>query len=388
MTRKLYYEEAYRAQFEAKVIACEVCKEGYTIELDKTVFYPEGGGQPSDRGMLADIKVNHVFIKEDKIYHVVEQPLEVGTYVEGKIDFKRRFGYMQQHTGEHIVSGIVHTLYGYENVGFHLSDTYMSVDFNGELTKEQLIEVEQRANEAVFRNIEVETALFPKKEIEGKAYRSKLDLQGDVRLVKIGTYDLCACCGTHLKHTGEVGTIKIISSERHRGGMRLILVCGWRAIKDYEAKIDCVHQLSALLSAKQENIVESVKKQQEEMGVLKQKTNHCMNNLFSLKAKEYVKQAKPSICIVEEGLTPEELRRFCMILIEETEAICLVLTPQQEGFKYALGSTTQDVRALCQEMNKTFKGRGGGKDICQGSIIAELTDVENFMSDSKFLLKL
>ena len=221
MTKKLYYENSYLTDFEAEVLSCEPYKEGFTVVLNETAFYPEGGGQPADEGFINEAKVSHVFIKDEVIYHVVDKALEVGSKVEGKIDFARRFDFMQQHSGEHIVSGIINAKYGYNNVGFHLSSDYMTADVDGELTEDQIKEVIQSANEAVFRNVSVKATVFENEEVKDKTYRSKIELVGKVRLVEIGEYDTCACCGTHVKNAGEIGIIECINWERHRGGIEI-----------------------------------------------------------------------------------------------------------------------------------------------------------------------
>ena len=180
-------------------------KEGYEVVLDQTAFYPEGGGQPADEGELGKAKVSDVRIKEHVIYHIVDIPLEVGSYIEGKINFERRFDLMQQHSGEHIISGIINTKYGYNNVGFHLSKENMTADVDGELTNEQVLEIERLANEAIYRNIPVQVGIYTQEQVKDMTYRSKIELNEEVRVVEVPEYDRCACCGTHVKYTGEIG---------------------------------------------------------------------------------------------------------------------------------------------------------------------------------------
>ena len=163
MTEKLFYEDSHRTGFTAKVISCEEAKDGFCVVLDQTAFFPEGGGQYADTGVLGTVNVTDVHEKDDVIYHYTTAPLEVGSIVSGKINWKERFEKMQQHTGEHIVSGIVHERFGYNNVGFHLGADYCTMDFDGPISKAQLKEIETEANEAVYRNLEVEV-LYPSKE--------------------------------------------------------------------------------------------------------------------------------------------------------------------------------------------------------------------------------
>ncbi len=380
MTKKLYYEEGYLQNFEATIVSCESYKSGYCVVLEETAFYPEGGGQPSDQGVLDEAKVSHVFIKEGIIYHVVDRPLEVGKKIIGKIDFKRRFDYMQQHTGEHILSGLINKLYQYNNVGFHLSETYMTADFDGELTKEQVQEIEQLANEAVYKNIHLHCEIYPKEEIENIPYRSKLELDGEVRLVRVEGYDVCACCGIHVAYTGEVGLIKIISADRHRGGTRLTILCGNRALKDYSKKQEIVSELMSLLSAKEELVPHYTKKLQEELGSTKQKLAAYWGQLIAIQAKEIASKAKGPICLVEEGLTSDELRKVCLAICQETEEICLLLSEKEGDMKYVLGAKNRDVRPLCKTLNKAFSGKGGGQaELCQGSLVGSFEELKAYI---------
>lgn len=379
VTKKLYYDNSYLTEFEATVIKCEPYKEGYAVVLDETAFYPEGGGQPADEGMLNETAVKYVFIKDETIYHVVDKPFEIGSKAEGKINFERRFDFMQQHSGEHIVSGIIHEKYGYNNVGFHLSDEYMTADLDGELTEEQIKEIEQLANEAVFQNIPVQAALFEHEAIKERDYRSKIEIVGKVRLVEIGKYDVCACCGTHVNRSGEIGIIKCINQERHRGGMRLTLLCGKRALRDYDQRLTITREVGAMLSTKTEKITEAFSKQQEELGSLKQKLAMVTNDLLIFRAQEYVQKGQNFI--YEENLTADEMRKLCVLLTEIGDEVFVVMTTQEGNIKYALGSSKEDVRPLCKILNEKFNGRGGGKpELCQGGLTGEVEEIKAFIN--------
>ncbi len=382
MTKKLYYTDSYLTDFTATVLSCNEGKKGYEVVLDQTAFYPEGGGQPSDEGILGGVKVKDVRIKDHVIYHIVECPLEVGSSVEGKIDFDKRFDMMQQHSGEHIISGLINKHYGYNNVGFHLSRENMTADVDGELTSEQVSEIEYLANEAIYKNIPVQGAIYGQEEVREMTYRSKIELNEDVRLVTIPGYDTCACCGTHVKYTGEIGMIKFISSERHRGGTRLTLACGKRALKDYSKKQEIVSSAMAILSAKPEMITSHLQKLQEEFNETKFKLAEVKGKLFSYKVEEYIKCNQATLCICEEGLVPEELRKLCTLLIQKVDKTCLVVTPDATGFKYALGNSQIDIRPLCKAMNMKFQGKGGGSsELCQGSLLGEWEEIKLFLSE-------
>ena len=265
MTEKLYDKDSYLQEFQATVISCEQKNENtWRMVLDKTAFFPEGGGQTGDTGWLNDVEVVDTHEKNGVIYHETKAPLEAGTQVAGKIDFAARFDKMQQHTGEHILSGIVCSTYNYNNVGFHLSSEITTLDFDGELSTEQVRELEIRVNQAIHENIPVKVKFPTKDELAEMDYRSKIEIEGQVRIVEIPGIDRCACCAPHVKTTAEVGLLKIQSCDRHRGGCRLTIVCGMRALKDYQQKQESVGKVSAALSAKPEKIAEAVEHLQEQ----------------------------------------------------------------------------------------------------------------------------
>lgn len=379
MTKKLYYKDAYMTKFTGKVLSCEEGKKGIAVVLDQTAFYPEGGGQPADMGILGNAKVSYVFIKDEVIYHVVDKALEVGKEVEGVIDFERRFDFMQQHSGEHILSGLINAKYGYNNVGFHLSIDYTTCDFDGELTKEQIQEIEILANESIYQNLAIDCTIYNDQEIKEKPYRSKLDLVGDVRLVTVPNYDTCACCGTHVKMTGEIGMIKCTNVERHRGGTRVTVLCGKRALQEAQQKQTIMAEVSQMLSAKPEVITSNLAKLQQELAEMKQRVASLTNELFEYKVEEYLKTEEPAIYVYEKDLLGDALRRLCLMLVEKTDKKVLVLTGEEGSLKYALGAKSMDVRPLNKCLTSEFNGKGGGKsELCQGSLVGNEAEIRSF----------
>ena len=379
MTKKLYYKDAYMTKFTGKVLSCEEGKKGIAVVLDQTAFYPEGGGQLADMGILGNAKVSYVFIKDEVIYHVVDKALEVGKEVEGVIDFERRFDFMQQHSGEHILSGLINAKYGYNNVGFHLSIDYTTCDFDGELTKEQIQEIEILANESIYQNLAIDCTIYNDQEIKEKPYRSKLDLVGDVRLVTVPNYDTCACCGTHVKMTGEIGMIKCTNVERHRGGTRVTVLCGKRALQEAQQKQTIMAEVSQMLSAKPEVITSNLAKLQQELAEMKQRVASLTNELFEYKVEEYLKTEEPAIYVYEKDLLGDALRRLCLMLVEKTDKKVLVLTGEEGNLKYALGAKSMDVRPLNKCLTSEFNGKGGGKsELCQGSLVGNEAEIRSF----------
>ena len=383
MTEKLFYKDVYQKTFEATVTECREGKNGYEIILDRTAFYPEGGGQPGDTGYLqindqkAEITDTHE--KDGEILHFCGQPLEVGSKVTGTIDWNRRFSLMQNHSGEHIVSGLVHSKFGYDNVGFHMGKDTVTIDFNGEFTVEDMWEFEKAANERVWANEKVDITSYTEEEAKSVEYRSKKELHGMVRVVTFPNADVCACCGTHVSYTGEIGLIKLISLQKFKGGMRMEMLSGRKAMEYVEEICRQNQQISVALSAKPLETAQAVvhlKKtqmdQQFHMGALEQK-------LFQNMAKQY--EGSGSVLIFEEGLAADSVRKLAAEIMETCEGRCVVCSGDDEsGYKYAMGEKDGDLRALVKEFNSTLNGRGGGKPFfAQGSVSATRKEIEEFL---------
>ncbi len=377
-TVKLYEQDAYLRRFPAQVRSCVPEKKHWAVVLDQTCFFPEGGGQPCDLGALGDARVLDVQLRGEEIVHFVDRPLEPGGAVEGEIDWARRFDLTQQHSGEHIVSGIIHSLYGYDNVGFHLGTGVVTVDWNGPLTREQLAEVEKRANEIVWANRETEIFVPSRQELAGLKYRSKKELEGEVRIVRFPGADTCACCGTHVKRAGEVGLIRILSVQKLREGVRCEMVSGKRALEYDRAIGEQNHQISVLLSAKERETAAAAEKLHAENERLKYKLAALETERCQLAAQRY---AGAGNCLLFwEGLDANELRRLAVAVMETCGGVCAAFSPREEGgCAYCLGQTDGDLRRLVKELNQALNGRGGGKPFfAQGAVKVERKAVEDF----------
>ena len=265
MTEKLFYKDSYTREFQARVLSCTECKGSYQAVLTRTAFFPEGGGQSADTGFFytedgREIPVTDVQEKDGIVFHYITSPVKAGEKIKGKLDFEERFSKMQQHTGEHIISGLVNRHFGYHNVGFHLGTEEVTMDYDGILTQEDLEQIEMEANQAVAENIPV-VVLYPsEEELKNITYRSKIEIEGQVRIVQIPGYDSCACCAPHVKETGSIGLIKIVGAIHYKGGMRVSMLCGFRALSDYRMKERNVVKISNLLSAKQEDTAQAVER--------------------------------------------------------------------------------------------------------------------------------
>lgn len=378
MTEKLFYRDSHMKVFDAIVQECQKAGEGYKIRLDRTAFFPEGGGQYADHGTLNQCEVQDVQEEQDEVWHYTLQPMEEGSVVQGQIDWQERFEKMQQHTGEHIVSGLVHARFGYNNVGFHLGNDACTMDFDGEISKEELADIEWKANEAVVQNLEVQVTYPSKEELVSLDYRSKIEIEGQVRIVTIPCYDVCACCAPHVKGTGEIGLIKLTNVQRYKGGVRITMLCGFRALADYRQKLSATREISASLCAKENETAEAVEHLKEENNVLKQELDRQKKLLLKYKVEE-VDPNQEIVCLFEEGLDGDGPRFLMNQLLEKKHDICAVFNRQLENeqdgkaaYRYVIGSRTLDMRALVKELNAEFQGRGGGKpEMVQGSLTGD-----------------
>ena len=384
MTEKLFYQDSHRTEFTAKVISCEEAKDGYRVVLDQTVFFPEGGGQYADTGMLGDTEVTDVHEKDDVIYHTTKEPLEAGSEVNGKINWDERFEKMQQHTGEHIVSGIVHERFGYNNVGFHLGSDYCTMDFDGPISKEQLKEIEAAANEAVYQDLEIKILYPSKDELKDLDYRSKIEIEGQVRIVEIPGYDVCACCAPHVKTTGEIGAIKLVSMVNYKGGERITMLCGRRAMRDYEKKDSMTKEISALLCAKEYEVAEAVVRLKDEQNRMKSQLAEMQQKLLEYRVAEIAVDQK-IVTVFDSTLSGNLPREMMNKLLDKGAEICAVFAgTDEEGYRYVIGSRSEDVRPLSKMLNTTLQGRGGGKpEMVQGSVKGTRTEIEEEVYQAK-----
>ena len=368
MTQKLYETDAYVQEFTATVLSCAPAQGGYAVVLDKTAFFPEGGGQPCDLGTLGAAHVTDVHTDGTTVTHTTDAPLEPGAQVAGRIDWPRRLDAMQQHTGEHILSGALHRLFGAENVGFHIGSPYVRMDTSIPLTAAQLARAEAEANAAVRADTPVHCYIPDAATLAATEYRSKQELEGPVRLVEAGG-DCCACCGTHLARTGEVGLIKIISAQHYKTGIRLAVACGQRAYDAVSAICADAEAAGRLLSAPAGSLTPAVENRQNGETALKQRIAALQNAL----ADAYVKAAVPGQPAVlwAEGADGDGLRRIAMAVCADTNQVACALAPGGQGTSYALAAPEGiDARALGKALNEAFAGRGGGKPaFCQGSLV-------------------
>ena len=380
-TVKLYYENAYTQDFTAVVLSCEAVKNGFAVTLDRTAFYPEGGGQPADHGTLGEARVLDVHEKDGVVTHLCDQALSEGAEVSGRIDWARRFDHMQQHSGEHIISGLLCSTFHCDNVGFHMGADVVTIDYNTPITWEQALEVERRANAYIWADHPIRIWYPSAEELAALPYRSKKELTGQVRIVTIPGADICACCGTHVSNTGEIGLLRIFSCVRFHDGVRLELLCGRRALRYLRALTEQNRQVSGLLSAKPLETAGAVQRLLDAEGALKLRAASLEEAVFTQKAQALA--GNGNVLLFEPAMSPDSVRRLTDLVMSACGGRAAVFAGSDEaGYKYAVGEQGGDLRQLVRELNTALQGRGGGKPFfAQGSVSASRAAIEAFFRE-------
>ena len=382
-TRKLYYEDVYAKEFQARVTAWGQDEKGFYVVLDQTLFYPEGGGQPADQGILGGARVVDVQNEEGELKHYLDQVMELwrGREIAGVIDWERRFDLMQQHSGEHIVSGMVHNKYGYENVGFHMGEDMITIDFSGRFDQTQMEELEAEVNAYIWAGHQAHVFFASEKEKKELPYRSKKEIKEEVRLVEFPGADLCACCGLHVAQTGEIGLVKLISCRKFREGVRVEMLSGKRAFSYMNTHCVQNSRIAAALSVKPENTFRAVNKEQDEVFRLRGKIIEMEKEKYQMIARQCA--GRGNILLFLENMDAAALPKCADIVLEVCGGICVLFSGDDEkGYKYAVGERGGDVRPLVKRMNETFQGRGGGKPFfAQGSLKGTREALERFFEE-------
>lgn len=381
---RLYYTLPYVKEFEATVMNCREGKKGkYEVILDRTAFFPEGGGQPGDCGFLGEARVLDTHEKNGEILHVTDRALTPGEKVKGVLDWEKRFDNMQGHSGEHILTGLIHKKFGYDNVGFHMGSEEITIDFNGTMTMEELRELEMKANEAVYQNVPFIITCPSREELEVMEYRSKKELTGEVRIVTIPDIDVCACCGTHVEKAGEVGLIKVLGMINYKGGVRISMLCGRPALRYLDSLQQQMNAMSVLLSAKVGKIEETVEKLKTENMEKDAQINRAYQDIFTIKTAELKESDKPLV-LFEEGLNPVQIRQFCTMLYEQNKGnVVVVCAKKGDAFQYAAGSSSADMRAFSKTLNGLLNGRGGGStQMAQGTFQASEEEIKRAVEEN------
>lgn len=377
-TRKLYYEDSHLRRFTAQVLACEENGQNYRVILDATAFYPEGGGQGADTGILGGVRVLDTREAGETVVHFCDGPLAPGSTVEGQIDYDARFLRMQQHSGEHIVSGIINRRFGYHNTGFHMGADCITIDFDGVIPPEMLPEIEAEANRAVWQNLPIRCWYPSQEQLPQVNYRTKRALPWPVRIVEIPGFDCCACCGTHVGATGEIGLIKLFSAVHFRGGTRMEMACGRRALEI----LNTAYQQNKLVS-------QAFSAQITETGAAAQRMNDLAAaqkyRIIGLEKRIFAGIAESlagtgDVLLFESDLDGTALRELTDAVAEKSGGRAAVFSGSDEtGYGFCLAQPGSDLRQLCKEMTAALSGRGGGKPgFLQGRVQAGKAEIEAF----------
>lgn len=379
-TEKLYYADPFLTDFTATVLDCQPGKNGYLVTLDRTAFYPEGGGQPADHGVLDGAVVTDVHEKNGVILHNVDRAVEIGKTVTGTIDWGRRFDHMQQHSGEHICSGLICERFHCDNVGFHMGADIVTIDFNADISWEELLEIEAKANQYLYENHPIDIQFHRGAELEAIDYRSKKALEGDVRIVAFPGADCCACCGTHVVRSGQVGLVKFLSVQKFRDGVRIELLSGKRA---HRYLSECWAQdvrIAQALSVKPNASFAGVERVLAELSALKQRCAKLEESVFAQTAAQY--EGKGDVLLFEDEMSGDSLRKLCDAVTNHCGGRCAVFAGADGAYKYAIGHVGGDLRELTKKMNAELNGRGGGKpNFVQGSVAAARGEIETFFAE-------
>ena len=378
MTRKLYYEDCHLARFEAEVLSCEAAENGYYVNLNQTAFYPEGGGQACDLGTLGGVNVLDVRERGEDVIHLCDGPLEVGSTVEGVIDYERRFDLMQQHSGEHIVSGIIHEKYGYHNVGFHMGSEVITIDFDGMIPAEDLPEIEAKVNRAIWQNIPLHIWYPSPDELPTVGYRTKRELPWPVRIVEVPGYDKCACCGVHVASTGEIGFVKLFTVVKFHQGVRIEMACGRKALEYLTAVYDQNRQVSQAFSARILETGAAARQMNDLLAKDKYTITGLQRQLFDGIAKSYVNCG--DVVHFESGLESALVRELADRIADTCGGTAAVFSGSDEaGYSFCLVAREGDLRPLGKAMTQALSGRGGGKPTFQqGQVKATEAEIRAF----------
>ena len=379
-TKKLYYEDPFLREFTAAVISCEEVKGGYLVTLDRTAFYPEGGGQPYDTGVLGEANVLEVHDKGGVITHLCDKPLAAGESVDGRIDWARRFDHMQQHSGEHICSGLICERFHCDNVGFHMGADVVTIDFNADISWDELMEIEQLANLYIYEDHPIDIQFYRGAELDKVEYRSKKPLEGDVRIVSFPGADCCACCGTHVVRSGQVGLVKFLSVQKFREGVRIELLCGDRARRYLSACWEQSLHIGQALSVKPVASAAAVERLQSELGALKLRCAKLEGSAFAQIAAQY--EGKGDVLLFEDEMSGDSLRKLCDAVANACGGRCAVFAGTDGAYKYAIGHAGGELRDFTKKMNAALSGRGGGKpNFVQGSVGCDRAAIEAFFAE-------
>lgn len=387
MSTKLFYENPYLSEWTAEIQSIEQREEKYLITLNKTFFYPEGGGQPCDKGNIDGIEIVDIFEEEGIIFHVLGKRPE-GINVNCVIDFERRFDHMQQHSGEHLLSGVFYTLFKGQNMGFHMGEDYVTIDISiADITEEMLMRAEDIACSIIYKNIDINTYITKDSELLNLPLRKACKVKGDIRIVEIGDVDCIACCGTHVRKTGEIGIIKIIKTEKYKGMTRVYFKCGRRAQKDYQNKQNIITSLSRLYLAQEDQVFERARSEADTVKIYEKEIKRLKDTILGYEAEDIVKLYTKGLIVKKfENKSLSDLQVLSKLVLDKGSFTVIFCSIPEK--KLSAASNEQDSIVFGRVFKETlqrYNGRGGGSD---KQAQAGFQNTEDMVSYSSYLEKL
>ncbi len=377
MTERLY-DNSKLTTFEATVTSCSPAGKYYELTLDRSAFFPEGGGQKGDVGLIDSVKVLDTYEKNGEVVHKCTAPIEAGMQVCGEVDADIRLRRMQNHSGEHLLMGFIHRKTGFENVGFHLGSDDVTLDLDGVIPTETLIECEFLANKAIAADLPVTISYPDSESLKTLEYRSKLEMTENVRIVTIEGVDVCACCAPHVASTGQIGIIKVLSAESYKGGTRLHILCGLDAFELIRNRMDELSAISRLLSAKPEKILEQTKRLIDENDALKRQLADIEQRKAARIISSLSNSTRGSFCVFTEGLNTASMRDIANEAVKLTDGAAGIFCQNENGWNYIIASESLPLRSMSAQINSALNGKGGGSDkMLQGSCMAERSAIED-----------
>ncbi len=377
MTKRLFDLDSHLLKTESAVLSCIPAGDQFDVVLDQTVFFPEGGGQPSDTGTLGEAAVSHVREEGGEIFHTVDRPLEIGSCVIGQIDWARRFDFMQQHTGEHLLSFSFFELFAASNIGFHLALDYATIDFDKPLTREQVAEAELLANRFVWKNLPV-SAVFYDDEADVKRLPLRKHAEGltpPIRIVSIEGADMCTCCAPHCALTGEIGSVFVADAISYKGGTRITFFCGERALALHRAQHDMLEEIARRFSTSRSSVQAVVQKLSDDCGALKKNERELSRALNGYIAAELLAGAAAAgryrvVVRLVAGMDAARLKDLAQAASAE-RTLVLLLSDFGGRLLYTLSSGAGfplDVSEFTSAVNAATNGKGGGRGtLAQGT---------------------
>lgn len=377
MTERLFDMDEMLSVFEAEVLFSNEVNGHFETVLDRTAFFPEGGGQYSDTGWVDDREITHVFERDGVIYHVSKEPFEVGKKVLCRIEFAERFRKMQNHTGEHVFSGLVHSMFGYNNVGFHLSEEYIRVDYDGALTGKDVRALEDASNYVIAENRAVRAWYPDSEELARLEYRSKKELSGDIRIVSVEGVDICACCAPHVARTGEIGMLKVVDFMNYKGGTRLFAVCGIDALRLFQREHGMLTEIAISLSASRDDIPAAFEKMRAEVTSLRRKNTELLKKTVS-DTVERTRRSESPLCFFLEGADDATMRMLANGTVSKCPMVA-VFSKDGERYRYIIASEKIDLKAASSDINAAIAGKGGGSPVMiQGTALAAESEIRKY----------